>query len=188
MIRLFDLVAVLFAGVAAHLPIAASAPAPRQDSGEGSRFEPRHATRAATLRLSAPPAEVFPLFGPIGERRWAGEHWNPRILYPRPEADVEGTVFTTATDHGEVIWVNVRFDTAAGVAEYVAITPGERVTQVRVTVAPDDPRRSTATVRYTWTALSPEGNEEIARQEARADAGWLGEWETRIEAALAGAR
>jgi hypothetical protein len=44
--------------------------------------------------VHAPFAKAAPLFGPEGERAWAGKHWNPEFIHPQPARDVEGAVFT----------------------------------------------------------------------------------------------
>jgi len=50
------------------------------------------------LVVHASYAATAPLFGPNGERAWAGKHWDPAFVYPLPAHDVEGAVFTVS--HG----------------------------------------------------------------------------------------
>lgn len=141
-------------------------------------------SRSGGFAIPAPAAEAFPLFGPLGERRWA-EGWNPTILRPLPAADVEGVVFTTpASDGAEVLWLNLRFDAAAGVASYVNVWPGQRVSEITVEIAPDGERASRARVTYRWTPLSAAGAEAIAAQAARFDE-WMEEWGRSVARALA---
>ena len=47
-----------------------------------------------------PMPKLLQLFGPEGERAWAGKHWNPEFLHPQPAADIEGAVFTIP--HGAI--------------------------------------------------------------------------------------
>jgi hypothetical protein len=49
---------------------------------------------------------VAPLFGASAERVWAKDHWNPKFLYPSPERDTFGEVFTVAHSHLKSVWVN----------------------------------------------------------------------------------
>ena len=65
---------------------------------------------AFDLTVNLPYAEAAPLFGPEGERAWAGKHWDPQFLFPRPARDEEGAVFTI--QHGPITatWVNTLFD------------------------------------------------------------------------------
>lgn len=55
---------------------------------------PVHAIDTFRFQLAAPLGRVAPLFGPEGERCWAGKHWNPQFLHPQPARDTEGAVFT----------------------------------------------------------------------------------------------
>ena len=45
---------------------------------------------AFELTVPLPYAETAPLFGPEGERVWAGKHWNPQFLYPQTPHDEQG--------------------------------------------------------------------------------------------------
>src|SRR5690242_9641972 len=65
---------------------------------------------AFDLTIALPYTEAAPLFGPEGERHWAGKHWDPQFLYPQPAHDEQGAVFTV--QHGQVTatWVNTLYD------------------------------------------------------------------------------
>jgi hypothetical protein len=58
-----------------------------------------HVNNTFRFEAAAPLARVAPLFGPEGERCWAGKHWDPQFVYPQPARDLEGAVFTVR--HGE---------------------------------------------------------------------------------------
>jgi len=82
---------------AAHIfiALAAAIPALAQTSATLAR------SRASfDLIVHQPYPEAAKLFGPEGERAWAGSHWNPEFLHPQPAADVEGAVFTI--QHGSM--------------------------------------------------------------------------------------
>jgi hypothetical protein len=53
-----------------------------------------HLSTSFDLTVHASYAKTAPLFGPEGERAWAGKHWNPEFIHPQPAKDVEGAVFT----------------------------------------------------------------------------------------------
>ena len=59
---------------------------------------PAHVSNSFQFVVRAPLNRAAPLFGPEGERCWAGQHWNPEFLYPQPGKDVQGAVFTV--QHG----------------------------------------------------------------------------------------
>ena len=87
---------------------------------------------AFDIVVHLPYAEAAPLFGPEGERPWAGKHWNPQFLYPRPAHDEQGAVFTV--HHGPVtaVWVNTLFDLNARHFQYVYFIPDIMVTTIDV--------------------------------------------------------
>jgi hypothetical protein len=108
-----------------------------------------------------PYKEAAPLFGPEGERVWAGKHWNPRFLYPRPAHDEQGAVFTI--EHGPVtaVWVNTLFDLEGRHFIYAYFIPGILVSTIDVRFALADQKTTQVHVIYTRTALVPEGNEHV---------------------------
>ena len=150
---------------------------------------PPQVVRVATMVLDVPPAEAFPWFGPLAERAWAGPDWQPRFVHPLPPADVEGAVFLTPAHGvpGETTWVNVRFDAAAGVAEYVHYTAGLLVTRITVTVTADDRGGSLVRVRYAWTPLSADGAASFTGRAERFPE-WIAEWQAALAPVLAAAR
>jgi hypothetical protein len=55
---------------------------------------PGYVSNSFQFVVRAPLSRAAPLFGPEGERCWAGQHWNPQFHYPQPGKDVQGAVFT----------------------------------------------------------------------------------------------
>ena len=55
---------------------------------------PAHVSNSFQFVVRTPLYRAAALFGPEGERCWAGRHWNPEFLYPQPGKDVQGAVFT----------------------------------------------------------------------------------------------
>ena len=111
--------------------------------------------------VHAPLDQAMPLFGPEGERAWAGIHWDPQFLFPQPAADVEGAVFTVAHGPLNAVWVNTLFDQQARHFQYVYFLPGIMVTVIDVRFAPCESNATTVSVTYTRTALTPQGNEHV---------------------------
>src|SRR5579863_974051 len=85
---------------------------------------------AFDLVVHLPYAEAAPLFGPEGERPWAGKHWDPHFLYPQPPRDEQGAVFTV--QHGSVtaVWVNTLFDLESRHFIYAYFIPDIMVTTI----------------------------------------------------------
>jgi len=112
------------------------------------------------LTINAPYAEAAPLFGPEGERAWAGPDWNPVFLHPQPAHDEEGAVFTIRHGVHEAVWVNTAFDLAGHHFQYVYFLPGLLVTTIDVRFTPADPITHVH-VTYTRTALTSDGNQHV---------------------------
>ena len=122
---------------------------------------PSHTPSAFQFKLSAPLERVAPLFGPEGERCWAGQRWDPEFLYPQPAKDIEGAVFTVQHGSRKSVWVNTRFDLSAGRMQYVSFIPDVLVFTVDVTLTALDPATTGVAVTYTRTALSSASNDDV---------------------------
>jgi hypothetical protein len=144
-----------------------------------------HAQSEFTFTVQAPMAETFPLFGPEGERGWAGPHWDPQFMYPTPAKDVEGAVFRVHHGHHSATWVNTAFDAQAGHAAYVYVIEGKLATRIDVQLSPVDAETTNVRVVYERTALSTSVNPDVAEM-AQTDAKMGPEWEKEIEKYLTG--
>lgn len=122
-----------------------------------------HAERSFTIHLSAPPDEVFPLFGPLAEREWSPQ-WNPHFLSPSDGSVISrGTAFTTTDEHGEQTWVLTAYDPREGHLSYCIFWPGFVVSELDIRVRKSTDNASSVEVVYRHTALSPEGDPLVAR-------------------------
>jgi len=142
-------------------------------------------TQSFTIRLNGSVADVTPLFGPVREAEWA-PHWSPRFIYPAEAVQREGAVFTTTTAHGaDRFWLLTTYDVANGRVDYVVMAPAVIANEIKIRVVPDGEQRCKATITYRRSALTLEGNEEVAKL----DAHWAEEqrihWEKAINEALA---
>ena len=138
-----------------------------------------HARSEFTFTVQAPMAEAFPLFGPEGERVWAGPHWDPQFVYPVPAKDVEGAVFHVHHGHHSATWVNTAFDAQAEHAAYVYIIDGKLATRIDVQLTPVDAATTSVRVMYERTALDASINPDIADM-AQKDPKMGAEWEKAI--------
>jgi hypothetical protein len=123
--------------------------------------QPVHVTNAFELIVRAPLSRAAILFGPVGERCWAGERWNPEFLHPQPGKDVQGAVFTVAHGPHTSVWVNTLFDTAAGRMQYVSFIPGTVVSTIDVRLTAVDPSSTRVDVTYARTALNAAANDDV---------------------------
>ena len=120
-----------------------------------------HVSSNFTFTVDAPMKDAAPLFGPEGERVWAGEEWEPQFLFPTPPRDVEGAVFTLRHGEHTAVWVNTLFDLNAGRMQYVYVLGELLVTTIDVRLHPIDAMHTKVDVTYVRTALRPEANDHI---------------------------
>ena len=141
---------------------------------------------AFDLTVNLPYAEAAPLFGPEGERAWAGKHWDPQFLFPQPARDEEGAVFTI--QHGPITatWVNTLFDLDARHFIYAYFMPGIMVTTIDVRFTPAKTETRVHVV-YTRTALTKDGNDHATALTAN-DRSAAHEWQRAIDDYLASRR
>ena len=142
-----------------------------------------HVSTTFRFQLAAPLARVAPLFGPEGERCWAGKDWDPHFLYPQPARDSQGAVFTVQHGPRTSFWVNTAFDLAAGRLQYVAVLPDAFLNVIDVRLTPIDATHTAVEVTYTRTALAPAANEDVTAM-GTADRDKGPRWQTMIEACL----
>ena len=144
---------------------------------------PAHVSNSFHFVVQAPFSRTAALFGPEGERCWAGEHWNSDFLYPQPAKDVQGAVFTVQHGPYKSVWVNMVFDRANGRMQYVSFVPDKFVFTVEVQLTVVNSVTTSVEVTYTRTALDPMMNEEVQAQ-GIGDRGSAAHWQKAIESCL----
>jgi hypothetical protein len=144
---------------------------------------PAHLRNSFQFIIHAPLHRASPLFGPEGERCWAGQHWNPKFLYPQPGKDVQGAVFTVQRGAHTSVWVNTLFDPEGGRMQYVSFVPGTVVSTVDVQLTALDTSTTGVEVTYVRTALDPLANDEVQTM-ARSDRESGPSWQQAIESCL----
>jgi hypothetical protein len=149
-----------------------------------SMTQPVHVRNSFQLLVRAPLARAATLFGPDGERCWAGPHWNPEFLYPQPGKDVQGAVFTIQHGPHKSVWVNTLFDPSAGLMQYVSFIPETLVSTVDVRLTAVDLSSTSVKVTYARTALDAAANDEVEALGKR-DRESGPEWQQAIEKCLA---
>jgi hypothetical protein len=148
-----------------------------------SMTQPMHVSHRFQFFVRAPLIRASALFGPNGERCWAGPNWNPEFLSPQPGKDVQGAVFTIQHGPHKSVWVNTLFDPAAGRMQYVAFIPDTLVTTVDVRLTAVDPSSTSVEVTYARTALDAAANDEVEALGGR-DRESGPEWQQAIEKCL----
>jgi hypothetical protein len=176
------LAAVLGVAALAAPALAASVGA---QSVSASQEELMHVRTSFNLNVAASYAETAPLFGPEGERAWAGKHWDPQFIHPQPSHDEQGAVCTVK--HGDItaVWVTTLFDVEARHYQYVYFMPNLMVTTIDVHFQPIDAVNTQVNVTYARTALTAEGNAHVSEMsDGDKQAGT--NWQIAIDNYLAG--
>jgi hypothetical protein len=142
-------------------------------------------TQAFTVQLRGSVAEVTPLFGPVREAEWAPS-WRPHFLHPQQGAQREGTIFTTKSSNGrDRLWVLSAYDVSEGRVEYLFVTPGFSLNQIKIRVVAAGETQSRATITYRHSALAAEGNEEVNKLDPQWAEQQRVHWQTAINSVLA---
>lgn len=150
------------------------------DLGAGGPRSLAQRSESFTVTLKGAVPQVTPLFGPVREAEWA-HAWKPDFIHPAEGAQQEGTVFKVhGADGRERIWLLSGYDVEQGRVEYVFVAPNFTITELKINIAPAGDGRSKATVTYRYSALSPEGNQEVAKIDSR----WAEEHRHHWQAAL----
>ncbi|HTV04576.1 MAG TPA: hypothetical protein VME86_04345 [Acidobacteriaceae bacterium] len=159
-------------------------PGMAQQGTEKASAAPVQVKNSFEFEVRAPLRDVAPLFGPEGERCWAGKHWDPVFVWPQPAKDVEGAVFTV--QHGEhtSVWVDTVFDPGAGRMQYVAVVPGAMTFTVDVRLSAASSSVTKVDVTYTRTALDTAANDDVMAM-GKSDRANGPYWKKDIEGALA---
>src|SRR4051812_17273189 len=144
-----------------------------------------HIIRSHSLVVAKPLAEAFVFFTPEGERAWA-EGWDPQYHHPDDGRLQIGLVFTTGRGNEHTIWTVVRLE-PPNLVEYVRTTPGSRTGTVLVQCAALREGLTRATVVYSLTSLSSEGEKVLRDLDDAAFQRFIESWEASIAKAIAAA-
>lgn len=140
----------------------------------------RSVAHTGTLRVAAPPEHAFQLFTAPGEKFWIDD-WNPDVL--SGDGRARGTVWVTEVGGDKAYWIVVDYDEDALHARYARIAPGTRAGTVEVTARSDHAGGTLVEVSFELTALTDEGDRQLAEFDAEAYAGMLAAWERMIHEA-----
>jgi hypothetical protein len=141
-----------------------------------------HLELTGVLQFAASPDVVLQAFTPEGERPWV-PGWAPEYLHPASGELGAGLTFRT-THGGELtLWLVSRYEPAAGVIDYIRVTPGSRMGRVIVRLAPEANGTRVA-ITYSLTSLSADGDQRLRTFAAEFD-GMIAGWERTIGTLLA---
>ena len=122
---------------------------------------PARVSNRFEFMVKASMERVAPLFGPEGERCWAGARWDPKFVYPQPAKDEQGAVFRVLHGGLKSVWVNTVFDLAGGRMQYVAMVSEAMVSMIDVRLSAAGTKVTRVEVNYARTALDVGLNEHV---------------------------
>jgi hypothetical protein len=122
-------------------------------------FTARRVSRTYVQTIDAPPDTVFPLLCPEREKEWL-DGWQYSMVFSSSGLAEPGAVFTTSNPgEPETTWIVTRHDRDAGLVEFARFTPGSRTCLLQIGIVPFGDGRSRVTITYTYTSLSPAGDQ-----------------------------
>jgi len=147
-------------------------------------FIAKRIDRTHSIELNAPPETVFPLFTPLGEKKWV-DGWEPRMLYPTSGEAMKGTVFITQQPgEADTIWNMLNYSPENFRVKYARVTPGSRFGIVEVHCEKLGSDHSRVQVSYIFTALSEAGNDFISNFSETHYRAYIDSWKTQIHSYL----
>ena len=115
-------------------------------------------TKSATITLNADIKTVFPLFGPIEEKKWA-EGWNPKVLHPENTLVEEGMVFVTkshAEKEAESLWAVTKYNPEKHLISYTVSTQN-RIWFISIYCEQTGSNQTKTIITYTFTSRNQHG-------------------------------
>lgn len=149
--------------------------------------EPVRVRRRWVQHHPFPPGSVFPLLCPVREAEWV-EGWDPKLVISESGVAEPGCVFVTPADSGDAIWVTTLHDPEALRVEFVKVTPGETVGEIRIALEEDGAGGTRSAIEYAYTALGPGGEAFVRAFDEAAWAAFMRKWETALGRHLASTR
>lgn len=148
---------------------------------DDQNFKAEKISKSATIELSKNIQNVFPLFGPFEERKWA-EGWNPALIYPTTEIVEEGTTFKTKGhkhNEAEFLWRVSKYQPETNFIQYLVSTSNRYWTiTIKCERITDD--KTSAEITYTFFGLNNLGNEINRLSIEKMYAHNLKDWEEAI--------
>ncbi len=136
-----------------------------------------------TIRVAAPVQQCQRFFTAAGEELWV-DGWQPRYVYPPDGRTEAGMVFCTGSGDELTFWTMTDFNTAAGYARFVRVTPQSRIAIVEVRCTDVDGVATDVAVTYTVTALDPSRIDVLGPFRGAAFKAMIEDWRAKIEACL----
>ena len=128
---------------------------------ENLEFRSKRITRAYRQTINATPDKVFPLLCPVREAEWLAD-WQHHMFYSESGLVEEGAVFSTPYGgEDDTIWIVTKHDSSTREVEFARFTNNSRTSLLKVAVIPKGVHHSYVEVSYTYTSITPAGNDFV---------------------------
>ena len=128
---------------------------------ENLEFRSKRITRAYRQTINATPDKVFPLLCPVREAEWLDD-WQYHMIYSERSLVEEGAVFSTSYEGEEdTIWIVTKHDSRTRKVEFARFTNKSRTSLLKIAVKPKGGHNSYVEVSYTYTGITPAGNDFV---------------------------
>jgi len=128
---------------------------------ENLEFRPQRITREYRQTIKATPEKVFALLCPVREAEWL-DGWRYNTIYSESGLVEDGAVFNTPNEGEEdTIWIVTKYDSETLEVEFARFTHKSRTCVLRIAVKSKDENSSYVDVSYTYTGITPAGNNFI---------------------------
>jgi len=125
-------------------------------------FQARRVTKDHTRKISASPADIFPLLCPVREYDWI-DGWTCRMIHSDSGVAENNCIFKTSFPRGaEETWVVSHYDPDRYIIQFVVFNPEAYVMKLDFSLQSCGVNITLVSVRNTFTGLSEKGNAFVA--------------------------
>lgn len=124
-------------------------------------FKSQRITREYRQTINSTPGKVFPLLCPVREADWL-DGWRFNMIYSESGVVEEGAVFNTPYDgEADTVWIVTKHDSKSHEVDFARFTHNSRTCILKIAVKHKDEISSYVDVSYTYTGITPAGNDFI---------------------------
>jgi len=126
-----------------------------------SEFKAKRIKRTYRQTIDGTSDKVFQLLCPVREAEWL-DGWRYNMICSESGLVEEGAVFSTPYEGEEdTVWIVTKHDSKTYEVEFARFTHNSRTCVLKIAVKSKDEKRSFVDVSYTYTGITPEGNDFI---------------------------
>jgi hypothetical protein len=127
-------------------------------------FEAKKVQRSHTVKLLAPPGQVFPLLCPVREEEWipGWEDETYELIFSKSGFNETGCIFKTHfKSAADSFWTCLKFDRKHFEVEFLVHVVGLEMRRFTIRLKQNDDKSTNAQFIMSTTALSASGNELV---------------------------